>query len=110
MTDPQPGTDTRTATSVDADVFARRYLAHAGSQLPGRSGSALNSLARDSLAFGTVRARTQTLLRVSDMDAEVTAIDLVTADAPYLVDSVRAELDRRGSPPERLLHPQLVVA
>ncbi|MDT4946742.1 MAG: glutamate dehydrogenase [Pseudonocardiales bacterium] len=112
MTHTRPGSDTarRGDVDVDVDVFARRYLAHAASQLPGRAGSSLNALALDNLAFGAERADGQTLLRVHDLDGETTAIDVVTSDAPYLVDSVRAELDRRGNPPERLLHPQVVVA
>jgi glutamate dehydrogenase len=110
MTDTRPGIGTGIATSVDPDVFARRYLAHAGSQLPGRTGSALTELARDNLAFGAARVPYQTLCRVVDVDSETTAIDVVTGDAPYLVDSVRAELDRSGRPAERLLHPQMVVA
>src|SRR4051812_42187064 len=112
MTHTRPGSDTarRGHGDVDVDVFARRYLAHAASQLPGRAGSALHALALDNLAFGAVRANGQTLLRVHDLDSATTAIDVVTSDAPYLVDSVRAELDRRRNPPERLLHPQVVVA
>ena len=50
------------------------------------------------------------LLRIHDLDADTTAIEIITGDAPYLVDSVRAELVRRGIPPERVLHPQLVVS
>ena len=92
------------------DVFSHRYLAHATSQLPGRASSALNSLARDALAFGTLRHADETLIRIVDLDASTIAIDIVTDDAPYLVDSVRAELDRLEHPVERVLHPQLVVA
>jgi glutamate dehydrogenase len=91
------------------DVFSRRYLAHAGSQLPGRASRALTLLARNALAFGRTRGPDETLLRIVDVDGSTTAIDIVTADAPYLVDSVRAELDRQGHPVERTLHPQLVV-
>ena len=108
MTDTRPGTEI--AASVDPDVFARRYLAHATSQLPGRSGNALATLAEESLAFGAVRSDGQILLRIHDIDADTTAIEVITADAPYLVDSVRAELDRCGNPVARVLHPQLVVA
>ena len=91
------------------DVFSHRYLAHASSQLPGRAASALTALARDSLAFGTTRRADETLIRILDVDASTTAVDIVTEDAPYLVDSVRAELDRLEHPVERVLHPQLVV-
>jgi glutamate dehydrogenase len=91
------------------DVFSRRYLAHAGSQLPGRASRALTLLARDALALGSIRKPDEMLLRIADVDGATTAIDVITADAPYLVDSVRAELDRQGHPVERILHPQLVV-
>ncbi|HEV7193978.1 MAG TPA: NAD-glutamate dehydrogenase [Jatrophihabitantaceae bacterium] len=107
MTDTHPGVEA--APVADPDVFARRFLAHSGSQLPGRADEALSELARDSLSFGAVRQAGQTLMRVVDVDPEVTAVDVVTGDAPYLVDSARAELDRNGYQVERLLHPQMVV-
>ena len=94
---------------VDPQAFARRYLAHAGSQVPGRSASSLAELARTQLAFGRVRRADQTLIDAVDVDDDTTAIDVVTADAPFLVESVRAELDRAGTPIERVLHPQMVV-
>jgi glutamate dehydrogenase len=97
-------------TDAVFDVFSRRYLAHASSQLPGRASTALTALARDALGFGTVRKDDETLIRIADLDASTTGIDIITADAPYLVDSVRAELSRRGHPVERILHPQIVVS
>ena len=96
--------------AVDNEVFERRFLTHAGSQLPGRDDAALSALAGAAAVFGAVRTVDQTLLRVVPMDAETTAIDIVTRDAPYLVDSVRSELARLGRPAERLLHPQMVVS
>jgi glutamate dehydrogenase len=107
-------TDTRAVGErtqpVDAEVFARRFLAHAASQLPGHSDRDLSRIAADSLARGSVRRPGQTLVRLYDADGETTVIDVVTDDAPYLVDSVRAELDRCSTPVEQLLHPQIVVA
>ncbi|MEO6887034.1 MAG: NAD-glutamate dehydrogenase domain-containing protein, partial [Jatrophihabitantaceae bacterium] len=97
------------AGSVDTTAFANRLLAHADSQLPGRSDDDLAALAVDLLAFGDVRPPGQMLVRISDFDAERTAIDVVTVDAPFLVDSLRAELERRGRSVEHALHPQLVV-
>src|SRR4051794_39275570 len=94
---------------VDIDVFERRFLAHATSQLPGRDDAWLADLARRSLEFGAVRAPEETLLRVGDLDDDTTAVDIVTRDAPYLVDSLRAELERRGCPADHVLHPQMVV-
>jgi glutamate dehydrogenase len=108
VTDTRAGTDTG-AGVVDSAAFVRRYLAHAGSQLPGRSAEALAALAAGALEFGLVRPWGQTLLRVRDIDAELTAVDVVSADAPYLVESLMAELERAGRPAERVLHPQLVV-
>jgi glutamate dehydrogenase len=101
-------TPTRTPDAV-FDVFSRRYLAHAPSRLPGRPTSALTALARDAVAFGSARKDDETLIRVAELDSSTTAIDIVSADAPYLVDSVLAELERLGHPVERILHPQIVV-
>ncbi|MGH8862287.1 MAG: NAD-glutamate dehydrogenase domain-containing protein, partial [Jatrophihabitantaceae bacterium] len=97
------------AMGVDVDVFTSRYLAHAASQLPGRDDDWLTALARRSVAFGNLRRRGETLLRVGDLDPATTAVDIVTRDVPYLVDSLRAELERRNCPAERVLHPQIVV-
>ena len=101
MTDLAPG--------VDQDAFSSRFLAHAASQLPGRDDQWLAALARGTLEFGVVRRPDETLLRVRDIDADTTAVDIVTRDVPYLVDSLRAELERRSCPAERVLHPQVVV-
>ncbi|SHG21924.1 glutamate dehydrogenase [Jatrophihabitans endophyticus] len=98
------------AGAVDPDVFARRYLAHAGRQLAGRDPGALAALAGQALEFGAVRPWGKTLLRVGDVqDADVTAVDIVSEDAPYIVESLMAELDRAGYGAERVLHPQIVV-
>src|ERR1700761_4991413 len=100
---------TELAPGVDLDAFTSRYLAHAASQLPGRDEQWLPALARSHLEFGVTRGPGETLLRVTDMDADTTAVDIVTGDVPYLVDSLRAELERRSCPAERVLHPQIVV-
>ncbi len=97
------------ARGVDSDVFVSRYLAHAASQLPGRDEDWLSRLAASNLEFGAERRDGETLLRVTDLDADTTAVDIVTGDVPYLVDSLRAELERRSCPAERVLHPQIVV-
>jgi glutamate dehydrogenase len=112
MTDTQAGTELG-AGRVDTAVFARRYLAHAGSQLPGRPGEVLAELASDTFEFGRVRPWGQSLLRVRNVrrgDGDVTAIDVISADAPYIVESLWAELERTGRPTDRVLHPQIVVA
>src|SRR5581483_4269568 len=96
-------------TTVDAQVFIRRYLAHAGTQLPGRSREDLLELARDALSFGLSRSGDDALLRLVDRDGQTTAVDVVSRDAPYIVESLSAELSRSGYPLENLLHPQIVA-
>jgi len=107
-------TDTHTGAQpvagvVDSEVFLRRFLAHAGSQMPGLDEIGLHQLAKDVLSFGSVRPWGQTLLRVRDVGADVTAIEVVSLDAAYIVESLIVELERVGRTPERILHPQIVV-
>ncbi|HET6877177.1 MAG TPA: NAD-glutamate dehydrogenase [Jatrophihabitans sp.] len=116
MTDPHAGSDDAAATGtsagatgVDPATFVRRYLAHAGSQVASRPNEVLNEIARNALEFGRVRPEGEILLRVSDVDADTTAVDIVTRDAPYIVESLTAELLRGNRPPQRVLHPQMVV-
>ncbi|HJQ41439.1 MAG TPA: hypothetical protein VJ831_00005, partial [Jatrophihabitantaceae bacterium] len=109
MTDTRAAGDHHVASPVDPDLFAGRYLAHASSQLPGHDAAELVVLAEEALAFGAVRPEGASLIRVWPMDGDTTAVDVVSADAPYLVDSVRAELERCGAPAEQILHPQMVV-
>jgi glutamate dehydrogenase len=90
-------------------VFRSRYLARASSQLPGRSAAALADLAAEHWRVGSRRAPDETIISTRDLDGEITAFDVVTVDAPYLVDSINAELVRAGHQVEHLLHPQLVV-
>jgi glutamate dehydrogenase len=110
---PTGGSDTSAAAgdlTPDDDVFRRRYLAHATSQLPGRSQAALAELAAEHLRLGLLRPDRQALVRVHALDDETSALDVVTTDAPYLVDSIRSELARAGVPAINVLHPQLVVS
>ena len=94
---------------VDTDVFLRRYLAHAASQLPGRTPSALRDIAFTHLKLGRERLPSRLLIAARDLDGDTTAIDIVATDAPYLIDSLRAELDRAMYRVADVLHPQLVV-
>ena len=94
---------------VDGAAFARRFLAHAGSQLPGRPMHVLVRLAQDFLRAGTHRRAEDTFVRVQDLDDETTAIDIVSLDAPFLLDSVRLALGRAGHDVHRVLAPQIVV-
>jgi glutamate dehydrogenase len=105
-----PRTQAAPASAIDMDVFLHRYLAHAGSQLPTRTGSELTALARSHLDFASVRRYGETLVRRTNVSEEITAFEVVSADAPYLIDSVRAEMARSGHDIEQLLHPQMVVA
>src|SRR3954462_1159589 len=113
MTDTHAGPTTRGAGVVDSTVFARRYLAHAGTQLAGRPTEALNDIARAAFDLGVARPWGQTLVRITDGasgDGEaLTFVDIVSADGPYIVESIGAELERSGHSVERSLHPQLVV-
>ncbi|MEP6851768.1 MAG: NAD-glutamate dehydrogenase [bacterium] len=93
----------------DEASFAVRYLAHVGTQLPGYPQAYLDAVAREHHRFGDVRRPEATLVRVRTVNTETSAVEIVTADAPYLVDSVRSELKVTGHPVENLLHPHLVV-
>ena len=105
----QTEADKPEAGTVDPAVFARRYLAHAATQLAGHTHSDLSDLATRVQTFGATRRPEQNLLWVHDLDGEVTAVEIVTVDAPYIVESLVAELERRGRGPRHVLHPQLVV-
>ncbi|MDQ1744514.1 MAG: glutamate dehydrogenase, partial [Pseudonocardiales bacterium] len=94
----------------DEEVFLRRYLMRSGVQLPGRPARALNELARQHFAAARTRKPGEPVISIADLDGEGTSIDLVTEDAPYLVDSTRAELERTGHVIEHFLHPQIVVS
>src|SRR5690348_8317895 len=101
MTDPHAGSETGAAAAasagtpgVDPAIFVRRYLSHAGTQMAGRSTEALNEIARTALEFGRTRPEGEILLRVADLDADTTAVEIVTRDAPYIVESLVAELVR----------------
>ncbi len=95
--------------TVDTDVFLRRYLIHAGTQLPGRPASALKDIAAAHLELGRHRAPDEILVNARALDGDTTAIDVVVLDAPYLIDSLNAELDRTMHGIENVLHPQMVV-
>ncbi len=52
----------------------------------------------------------QLLIKAGDYNGDTTAINIVTDDAPFLIDSIRAELTRAGRTVSHILHPQLVVS
>ena len=90
-------------------TFHRRYLMRAAAQLPGRQSRELDEIAARHFEAGLVRQPDQIVLTAYDVDGATTGIDLVTKDAPYLLDSVSAELRRTGHRVEFILHPQIVV-
>jgi glutamate dehydrogenase len=96
--------------SVDMDVFLRRYLIHASSQVPNRAPNELRECAAAHLAMGRNRKPGQLLITAGDYNGDTTKIDIVADDAPFLIDSIRAELDRVGITIRYILHPQLVVS
>ncbi|MCW2603697.1 MAG: NAD-glutamate dehydrogenase, partial [Pseudonocardiales bacterium] len=61
------------------------------------------------LESGRARVAGQTVVTVSALPTGATAVNIITDDVPYLVDSVRAELVRQGHDPSLLFHPLLVV-
>ena len=91
------------------EIFRRRYLLRAANQLPGRQTRALEEIASRHFAAARTRLPGEIVIVTGDLDGETTAIDIVTTDAPYLVDSVTAELERTGHLIEHFLHPQIVV-
>jgi glutamate dehydrogenase len=101
--------ETLSDTAHSDEVFHRRYLQRAAAQLPGRQARTLDEIAAGHFAAARVRMPDEIIIATSDLDGEHTAIDIVTVDAPYLVDSVRAELERTGHLIEHLLHPQIVA-
>ncbi len=90
-------------------VFRRRYLKRAAGQLPGHSATVLDAIAAEHYRFGRCRRPGEILVRVRALDDEHSAVEIVTADVSYLVDSVRSELRVSGYPAENVLHPQLIV-
>ncbi|MEO9139708.1 MAG: NAD-glutamate dehydrogenase [Jatrophihabitans sp.] len=106
-------TDTHTGltetVAVDPAVFARRFLTHASTQLVGHSENAMAALAQSMFVFGALRPAGQTLLRVQDVEDSGTTVDIVSEDAPYIVESLWAKLERAGYGAQQLLHQQIVV-
>ncbi|MFL6161874.1 MAG: NAD-glutamate dehydrogenase [Jatrophihabitantaceae bacterium] len=112
MTDlSEPASDTAGGAGLpaDYDIFRRRYLMRAATQLPGRQARELDEITLRAYRAAEYRQPGEIMLSVYDLGGDRTVIDLATTDAPYLVDSVRAELERAGHLIEHLLHPQIVL-
>ncbi|MEO7286919.1 MAG: NAD-glutamate dehydrogenase [Jatrophihabitantaceae bacterium] len=111
LTESAPDTGAADQTLRD-EIFRRRYLLRAVTQLPGRPARVLDELAEDHLAAGERRRPGEIVIAIRQEDSsgdEVTVLDIVTVDAPYLMDSMRSELERTGHLIEHFLHPQIVV-
>lgn len=94
------------ATSTGEDpAYVRRYLRHLDpGQVAGRSPDAVGDLAGHHRRAAERRATGESIVRVADG-----AIDIVTDDRPFLVDSVAGLLERTGLRPTLVIHPQLAV-
>ena len=106
-----------TGGAIGGGGLEDRFAAHFYSRLPaeelaGRGGGELRAAALAMLAFMRRRAAGEDKLRVYDADAETdgwrsphTAIDVVTDDRPFIVDSLIAELGRSDIPVHFVAHP-----
>jgi len=106
---------------MDAATFATfcyRYLDHvADEELAGLSSESLARSIGSHLEFGWVRTPGEHLLRILTPSLErdgweaggSAVVQLVTADRPFLVDSLTMELARQGWSLRRLFHPQLTL-
>ncbi|WP_134325116.1 NAD-glutamate dehydrogenase [Cumulibacter soli] len=93
-----------------AATFARAYYADAiAEDLIVRSADDLAAIARTHLDFGAERAAGKTKVSARSTSAARASVDIVTDDKPFLVDSVIAEILRRGYTVRFLVHPVLNV-
>ncbi len=90
-------------------VFVRRYLAHAAVELPNRTEDEQLEIAHHHWQLGRVRQSGDIQIRIREVDGDTSAVEIVTNDAPYLVDSIRTELKITGHPVQNVLHPLLVL-
>lgn len=101
-----PGAIAEAATAAGvAPTFVDRYLRHGDiAELQGRGADALVALAVTHREVAAERAPDETIVRVVDG-----VLHIVTADRPFLVDSVLGELADQGVGVSLLLHPVFVV-
>ncbi|MGI8879203.1 MAG: NAD-glutamate dehydrogenase [Jatrophihabitans sp.] len=93
----------------DDKTFVRRYLAHVAAELPNRTEDEQLEIAHQHWQLGRIRQSGDIQIRVRDIDGDTSAVEIVTNDAPYLVDSIRSELKITGHPAQNVLHPLLVL-
>ncbi|MGO1167110.1 MAG: NAD-glutamate dehydrogenase domain-containing protein, partial [Janibacter sp.] len=101
-----PGAIAEAATAAGvAPTFVDRYLRHGDiAELQGRGADALVALAVTHREVAAERAPDETIVRAVDG-----VLHIVTADRPFLVDSVLGELADQGVGVSLLLHPVFVV-
>jgi len=100
-----------------AEAFVRQYYRWVPHEdLADRAPLDVYGAALAHLNLARRRAPGETKLRVYDPRFEThgwqsthTAVEIVSDDMPFLVDSVRMELARRGASPHLLIHPVVVV-
>ena len=91
------------------EVFQRRYLVHVARESQLQDDARIRAIIAGHLEAGRTRAAGATVVSVEPLPTGATAVNIITDDVPYLVDSVRAELVRQGHDPSLLFHPLLVV-
>ncbi|MFK5585025.1 NAD-glutamate dehydrogenase [Serinicoccus sp. LYQ131] len=102
---------------VSTDTLTDRFYQHrAPAELADREPDQLSAMARSMAELSTGRAAGTAAIRVLNPTMEQggwtsrqTAVQVVTDDMPFLVDSVLGEIARHGLSVQQLLHPQLVV-
>src|SRR5215217_5962106 len=107
---PEPDAD-------QAEEFVRQYYRWvAPEDLEGKSGLDLYGAALSHLNFGRLRRVGESKVRVFNPQFEVdgwqsthTALQIVTDDMPFLIDSVSIELSRRGFGIHSIIHPVITV-
>ncbi len=77
--------------------------------LADRTAGQVLELARSHRAVAAQRPAGTSLVRVRPGDGAGTVVEVVTDDMPFLVDSLTAELNRRGDAVREVIHPQLLV-
>ncbi|MFI6506897.1 NAD-glutamate dehydrogenase [Streptosporangium sp. NPDC050855] len=110
-----PGSDHASVEEVLA--FLRRYYRHvAPEDLLGREPAEVYGPALAQRRLAATRPQGRALVRASTpepgehgRDADISVVEIVTDDMPFLVDSVTMELDRHGIAVHLVVHPQMRV-
>ncbi|MEP7024968.1 MAG: NAD-glutamate dehydrogenase, partial [Actinomycetota bacterium] len=112
----QAALDARDDTGVgDVRSYLCAYYRHAATEDLAAAGPArIAAVAMEQAALAANRPQGRALVRIrpaarAALEAAATAVDIVTDDMPYLVDSVLMELARHDLAIQRVIHPQLRV-